>query len=646
MDKLTYIKLESVSLTDWELLHGTTGATTISILGSNVKSINFLYRVNAPYLVYLSLSGNIIEELNFAIFKFIPNVQYLNLSFNRIVTITKSQLAETYNLKSLDLRGNGIQLISDFIYLINKSTDYLNIIENFNPTEKQFADYLDNLINEELVHIDLINHFVLPQVINQYDYTCPTMFSKDNEFKYLKINRSTSNTELLAKHIFPCIEYIEIIDNGAVDHVFILKIARYYVKRLNLYNSNLRKIKPYICQLYKLRELSLINASGIDNVIKRMSCCKSLSKLDLTFNRITEFSKLYDILLNTKLQILNLSFNNIEYLKDVNDNTSIILSKSILEVLDLSKNKLTMLTIQWVLTPSLRVLNCSYNQIRFVYFDGFLFYGNARLLSTLNLANNQDLTFEQNIFDSLTGLTEIDLSETNISSDNQPETVANLCKIYLNRNSLWEYVRFTCKYNPEYEIYLSGNDIQNVRSVRMFYATSVLDISHNLLEDLLGIDCNDISQTKILNVSSNMIDIIDKSFLELMKYLEELDLSNNPLMKIQRFDMGVNTQLRKLILANSELHEIDIITTLAWNVYLIQVHITSLCAITTKNCPYSGEQLKRDAFEGSFKKTNDFVNFSQGNCAKLQITIDVWSCEDDKQIFLNLECVENIEKIN
>ncbi|KAI0981738.1 hypothetical protein GJ496_000491 [Pomphorhynchus laevis] len=512
--------------------------------------------------------------------------------------------------------------------------------------------------------LDLINSSGLPQILclhsmcipgkhiervarnqsigNPYGYTCPTMFSKHNEFKYF-----------------------EIFDNGAVDHTFIFTITRYNVESLNLYNTNLDIMDYDICLLHKLRELSLTNISGIDNAIDRMSCCKSLSKLDMSFNRITEFSKLYDILLNTKLQILNLSFNDIEYLKYVNENTSKILSESILEVLDLSNNKLTLLTIQWVLTPSLRVFNCSFNQIRNVYFAGFLLYGNARMLSTLNLANNQDLTFEQNIFDSLTGLTEIDLSETYISSDILPENIASLCKIYLNRNSLREYVRFTCKYNSKYEIYLSGNHIKNVRSVRMFYVTSVLDVSGNLLEDLLGSDCQDISQTKILNVSSNMINTVDDSFSQIMIYLEELDLSNNPLKNIQRYDIGVYTQLRKLILANSDMYEIDINISFPWNVplidlrgnsqirrinvitksifqYRLQVHVTSLCGITTRNCPYSGGQIKRDALERRFQGTNDFADSRQIKCSRLHIMADSWSCEDSNKIFLNLECLENI----
>ncbi|KAI0981160.1 hypothetical protein GJ496_003191 [Pomphorhynchus laevis] len=450
-----------------------------------------------------------------------------------------------------------------------------------------------------------------------------------------------SSTELLAKHVFPCVEHMEIIENGDTGYLFIFEIVRYNVKSLILYNSNLNIMESHICPLYKLRELSLINVSKIDNAIDRMSCLKSLSKLDMSFNKITEFSKFYDILLNAKLQILNLSFNDIEYLKYVNETTSLILSKSILEV-----------------------FNCSYNQIRFVYFGGALLDGNARLLSTLNLANNQNLTFEQNIFDHLTGLTEIDLSDTNLSSDSLPENIVNLCKIYLNRNSLWEYVRFTCKYNSEYEIYLSGNHIQNAKTVRMFYFTRVLDISYNLLQDLLGSDCKDISKTKILNVSSNMINTIDVSFSAIMKFLEELDLSNNPLKNIQRYDIGIDTRLRKLILANSDLQEIAINISLPWNVpsidlrknsrirrvnvitksiceYPLQLYITSLCDISTRNCPYSGEQLKRYAFARWLQSTNDNVDLIQINCANLHIITDSWICKSGYKLLLHLECTGN-----
>ncbi|KAI0982352.1 hypothetical protein GJ496_006363 [Pomphorhynchus laevis] len=127
--------------------------------------------------------------------------------------------------------------------------------------------------------------------------------------------------------------------------MLILDIARYNVKCLNIFNSSLNIMKPDICLLYKIRELSLNYVSdGIDEVIKRVSCCKSLSKLDMSFNKIEEFSKLYDILLNTKLQILNLSFNNIEYLKYVNEDTWRILSQSILEVLQIYITSLCQIT--------------------------------------------------------------------------------------------------------------------------------------------------------------------------------------------------------------------------------------------------------------------------------------------------------------
>ncbi|KAI0988023.1 hypothetical protein GJ496_005223 [Pomphorhynchus laevis] len=362
------------------------------------------------------------------------------------------------------------------------------MIQNNNQTEGRFADYLEYSIlpifdvqidyNLSLPVSNLIYHSALPKV--------------------LKINRPMSNTELLAKHVLPCIEYMEVIDQTGSDYSFIPRMVHYNLKSLNIYNSNLNIMKPDICQMFKLRELSLINASGIDIAIERMPCCKSLSKLDMSFNRIKEFTKLYDILLNTKLQILNLSFNEIEYLNYVNENTSIILSKSILEVLDLSNNKLTRLAIEWVLTPSLRILNCSYNQIRYVYFDEALLYGNGRQLSALNLANNQHFTFEGTTFDSLTGLTEIDLSDTNLSSYSLLENVANLCKI--------------------------------------------------------------------------------------------------------------------------------------------QLYITSLCDITTRNCPFSGTELKRYTFGRWLERRNNSVFPSRLNCSKLHIITYSWTCEDDDKLVLNFEC--------
>ncbi|KAI0989329.1 hypothetical protein GJ496_010169 [Pomphorhynchus laevis] len=73
-----------------------------------------------------------------------------------------------------------------------------------------------------------------------------------------------------------------------------------------------------------------------------------------------------------------------------------------------------------------------------------------------------------------------------------------------------------------------------------------------------------------------------------------------------------------------------------------QVHITSLCGITTRNCPHSSKQLKRDALERRFQGTNDFVDSRQIKCSRLHIMADSWSCRDYNKIFLNLECLENI----
>ncbi|KAI0981730.1 hypothetical protein GJ496_000486 [Pomphorhynchus laevis] len=80
--------------------------------------------------------------------------------------------------------------------------------------------------------------------------------------------------------------------------------------------------------------------------------------------------------------------------------------------------------------------------------------------------------------------------------------------------------------------------------------------------------------------------------------------------------------------------------------YRLQVHITSLCDIKTRNCPYSGVQLKRYAFEGWLQRTNESVNIIHQNCAKLQVITDSWSCEKDYKLLLYLDCMENIQNIN
>ncbi|KAI0979521.1 hypothetical protein GJ496_006923 [Pomphorhynchus laevis] len=73
-----------------------------------------------------------------------------------------------------------------------------------------------------------------------------------------------------------------------------------------------------------------------------------------------------------------------------------------------------------------------------------------------------------------------------------------------------------------------------------------------------------------------------------------------------------------------------------------QIYITSLCQITTRNCRFSGEELKRYALERSFHRTNSFVDPSQINCAKLHIITDLWTCEEEFKVVLNLECIESI----
>ncbi|KAI0983339.1 hypothetical protein GJ496_001087, partial [Pomphorhynchus laevis] len=139
------------------------------------------------------------------------------------------------------------------------------------------------------------------------------------------------------------------------------------------------------------------------------------------------------------------------------------------------------------------------------------------------------------------------------------------------------------------------------------------------------------------------------------------DLSNNPLKNLERYEFGANTQLRKLMLANSELLRIDINISMPRNNHLIdlrgnirirkvnvisqficryplQLYITSLCDITTRNCPFSGTELKRYTFGRWLERRNNSVFPSRLNCSKLHIITYSWTCEDDDKLVLNFEC--------
>ncbi|KAI0981735.1 hypothetical protein GJ496_000489 [Pomphorhynchus laevis] len=82
------------------------------------------------------------------------------------------------------------------------------------------------------------------------------------------------------------------------------------------------------------------------------------------------------------------------------------------------------------------------------------------------------------------------------------------------------------------------------------------------IKDYLGLD-------KLTYIDLESAVLTDWELLHGTTGATTIDLSNNPLMNIQRFDISVNTQLRKLMLANADRDEIDINISLPGNVSLM-----------------------------------------------------------------------------
>ncbi|KAI0978054.1 hypothetical protein GJ496_006063 [Pomphorhynchus laevis] len=178
------------------------------------------------------------------------------------------------NLKYMDLRGNGIQLISDFVYLLNKSTNYLNIIQNYNPTERQLSDYLDHLIwsISQCLHSTCIPGKQIGRIARKQSIR--------------KIDQHMSSTEFHAKHVFSCVE------------------------DMNLYNSNLSIMGYDIYLMFKLRELYL-NRNSLREYV-RFTCKYYFGyEMDISYNLLEDLFgsdcndiKRYEIGVNTQLRKL------------------------------------------------------------------------------------------------------------------------------------------------------------------------------------------------------------------------------------------------------------------------------------------------------------------------------------------------------
>jgi hypothetical protein len=313
-------------------------------------------------------------------------------------------------------------------------------------------------------------------------------------------------------------------------------------------NSNLSHVADYFFKVCK-------SQVQLKSVEKSHMCFSNVKELDLSANQIKHIPTLLTNHFFHNLKTLNLSSNLIGNISSFND-LSGMASRFDLEVLDLSFNQIDFIDEEnFRYLKSLRHLNLANNQIKFIHL--FAFSSDLHNLIELNLNHNKikDNSMEFLLFSSLTSLEVLRMSYNQITSVSSHllYNLYSLKELYLNDNDLKAFdllykslknnellrlidVSFNRNFKLELILfeqsvdYASPNYVNNVEILNLS-GLSFHGLNMNTFLDLLF---DSYKNLQILNISSSNI----KSSVWSNKWpstIQTIDLSHN-LLKDKQFD--------------------------------------------------------------------------------------------------------------
>ncbi|KAM9782372.1 transforming growth factor beta activator LRRC32 isoform 1-T1 [Syngnathus typhle] len=230
------------------------------------------------------------------------------------------------------------------------------------------------------------------------------------------------------------------------------------------------------------------------------------------------------------LRVLDLSGNRLNLFAQAKNQIGTLAA---VECLDLSSNGLYTGMSDFFLadTPSLMDLSLSSNSITKIAQNTF---SGALALRRISLHNNVILEIEDGAFDSLDGLSELDMSKNSITCITD-FNLSCLRVLNLSRNSL-ELFQSTKSAEPYHLAFLdlSRNKLPYFPLLPTNNAIQHLDLSRNRLQ---SVQVTDVAETKMsetllkhlryLDLSYNQLTDLQQSFFRSMMSLEVLNVSNN-----------------------------------------------------------------------------------------------------------------------
>lgn len=470
-------------------------------------------------LWYLDLSGNQLSELARTAFTAMPNLSYLNMSRNpHLNTLPHTLFHHLAELVSIDLSYNGLKTLPADLFAKSLNLEHVHLQNNAIQEIPEGA--FVNMRN--LTLIDLSNNNIMN--IRQAAFV-NVMSIRDlslrgnqlNAFKGEFFNTGTSleNLDLSENQlsylfpssfrIHPRLKKINASKNKFNFFPAELIASLQYLEHVDLSNNALKSIEELdFARLPRLRTLLLSN-NELES-ISEMAFHNStqLQVLDLGFNNLDRLGeRTFEGLV--RLEILNFENNLLSELPDLLFDRSRL---QMLENINLASNKFEV--------APLKALQKQY------------FF-----ISSVDLSHNKlvDIPADDSI---MVNIKKLDLSFNPLSPESvknvlgEPKTVRSL---NLAGTGISEVSQLETPFL--YHLNLSHNNITNLND-KVFERTTLLeslDLSHNIIRDL------SMSVHKIWPV---------------LKSIQYLNMSNNPISSIKQGDLDGLESLRLLSIENLE----------------------------------------------------------------------------------------------
>ncbi|KAJ8965008.1 hypothetical protein NQ314_004406 [Rhamnusium bicolor] len=440
------VHLKNIPIT---LLHKLTDLQVIDLSYSGVKSISVEFLVKSNALREIYLTHNTITEISDGAFSNMPNITTIDLSYNNISNVRSGAFVNVMNIKKLILRGNQLNSFKGEFFNTGTSLEILDLSENqlsylfpssfrihprlkqiyaaknkfnFFPAELianlQFLEYVD-LSDNELKTVEELDFARLPRLRtlllanNELESISEMAFHNSTQLQILDL--SNNKLDRLGERTFEGLVRLEL---------------------LNLEGNILEDLPETIFERVRLQMLENINlARNLFETAPLKSLQRQyffVSSVDLSHNKLKDIPADDSIMVNIKK--LDLSFNPLS-----NSAITNILGEP-KTVRELNLAGIGIEEVPHLETPFLKHLNLSYNNITVLNENIF---ERVTLMEELDLSNNKitDISNYSNIWKLLRNLQTLNISANPIISISQNDFVGLEKLRYLSIHSLTECSR-------------------------------------------------------------------------------------------------------------------------------------------------------------------------------------------------------------